>query len=196
MTIPPIAYKIFEFVKLHRKPILIGGGGLFAIGTTISLVNRVRLSSTGEKIVEKIKSIIGTPYIWGSRDPSKGVDCSGTVVWALRELGLEPKKWNATAADMHSQSDFVVVPQPGDLAFYGSLLGGINHVMVYMGDGKVIGSSGGGPLTKTVADAKARNACVKELPVNYRDDFRGYGRLPVKPISDVSVGSLNMLGSC
>lgn len=189
-----VLYRIFDFVRRHKFAFGVGGG-VVTVGVAVSLVKRKLAAGVGRKIVAKLEEQLGTPYIWGSRDPAKGLDCSGAVVWALRELGLEPKKYDATAADLHKQSSTVILPQAGDLAFYGSILGGISHVMVYMGDGKVIGASGGGPSTKTAADAKAKNAMVKVLPVNYRSDFRGYGRLPVQTVKDVAVGGLHMLGA-
>jgi cell wall-associated NlpC family hydrolase len=164
-----------------------------AIATTVS---RAKASALGQKVVDKIKTVIGTPYIWGGSDPGKGFDCSGVVVWALQQLGLEPKKFDGTAAELHKKSSLVLVPQVGDLAFYGSLFGGVSHVMVYMGDGKVIGASGGGSSTTTAAKAREQNAMVKILPVDYRSDFRGYGRLPYKPPAETMVGGLHMMGAC
>lgn len=184
--------KILPFLRAHRTAVTIGGG-VAAVGMVVSVVKRKQAAAVGEQIVAKLKSVLGTPYIWGSRDPAKGLDCSGAVVWSLRSLGLEPKSFNSTAAGMKKDSSYVLIPQPGDLAFYGPFLGDVSHVMVYAGDGLVIGASGGGPSTTTVAAAKAKNAAVKVLPVNYRDDFRGYGRLPVQE-ADTAVG-LDMLGS-
>jgi cell wall-associated NlpC family hydrolase len=184
-----------NYIKLHKIAFGVGAG-VVAVGTTISLVSRKKAAAVGEKIVAKIMEHLGTPYIWGSRNPEKGLDCSGTIVFALRELGLEPKKYNATAADLWKQCSRVYIPQVGDLIFYGGgLLSGPSHVMVYMGDGKVIGSSGGGPSTTTVAKAREQGAEVKVLPMNYRNDPYGVGRLPVKEVKDESVGGLNILGS-
>ena len=132
------------------------------------------------------------PVYLGKRDPSKGLDCSGTVVWALRELGLEPKKFNATAADLWKQSSLVFIPQIGDLGFYNNPP---THVMVYCGDGKVVGASGGGSSTTTITKAREQGAEVKVLDIDYRHDFKAFGRLPVQEIKDESVGSLNMLGA-
>lgn len=187
-------HKALAFVRAHKVAFGVGGGGLVVAGTVVSLVKRKKAAAIGEQVVAKLQSVLGTPYIWGSRDPVKGLDCSGAVVWALRDLGLEPKKWNATAADLYKQSSMVLIPQVGDLVFYGPL-GGVDHVMVYLGDGKVIGASGGGSSTTTVAEAQAKNAAVKVLPIDYRSDRRGVGRLPVQTATDAVVGTLHMLGS-
>lgn len=187
------AVRVRDVLRAHPN-YAIAGLGVITVSTAVAFVERKRALAIGEQVVAKIRSVLGTPYIWGSRDPAKGLDCSGTVVWALRELGLEPKGWNATAAEMAKAASAVIVPQVGDLAFYGSIFSGVNHVMVYVGDGKVIGASGGGPGTNTVAEARAKGAEVKVLPVNYRSDFRGYGRLPVQAAAGAAVGGLNMMG--
>ncbi len=75
------------------------------------------------------------------------------------------------------------------------MFGDPTHVMMVMEDGKVIGASGGGPSTTSVAKAEEQNAKVKILPANYRSDLRSYGRLPVQATSDTAVGGLDMLGS-
>lgn len=187
-------YKVLTFVRTHKVAFGVGGGAI-AVATTVSLVRRGRAAAVGEKVVEKMKSVLGVPYVWGSNDPLRGLDCSGAVVWVLRRLGLKPSKWDATAASLRKESSLVILPQVGDLVFYGPLLGSVNHVMVYMGDGKVIGASGGGSMTKTAEEARAKGAEVKILPVDYRKDFRGYGRLSLGPVREEAVGGLHMLGA-
>jgi len=164
-------------------------GGAIAGAATMLTVGRVRAASMGRKLVDKLRSVLGTPYIWGGSDPSRGLDCSGAVVWALQQLGLKPKGWDSTAAGLQKQASRVLAPVPGDLAFYGSS-GNVSHVMVYAGAGDVIGATGGGSDTKTVADARARGAEVKVVPVTYRSDFLGYGRLPVVAAADAVVAGL------
>ena len=194
----PFLTNAWSFIKLHKMGVGIGVGSVAAVGTTMSLINRHKAAAIGEKLVEKIRSVIGVPYIYGSRDPAKGLDCSGTVVWALRELGLEPKGWNSTAADLWKQCSRVYSPVVGDLIFYGgSLLKDPSHVMIYAGADRVVGASGGGPSTTTVAKAREKNAEVKELDIDYRKDRSGMGRLPLKEVEvkDEAVGGLHMLGS-
>ncbi|EEI28379.1 C40 family peptidase [Corynebacterium glucuronolyticum] len=80
--------------------------------------------------VEKAKSQLGTPYVWGGQAPGRGFDCSGLVQWAYRESGVELPR---TAAAMAMGSS---VPQsalqPGDLAVWSG------HVAMCIGDGKMI----------------------------------------------------------
>ena len=67
--------------------------------------------------------------------------------------------------------------------------------MIAIGDGKVIGATGGGPATTTAAAAQARGAAGKEVAMDYRKDRLGFGRLPLGDVKETAaVGSLHMLG--
>lgn len=132
---------------------------------------------------------MGIPYIWGGRDPDKGLDCSGAITACVVECGYAPKSFlNNTADSLYrmcksvSESD----AKAGDLAFYGSRFH-VTHVMMCVGDGRLIGASGGGRDTTSEAVAKAQNAKVKIVPAGKRSkDFVGYGRLPFKEDKAVS----------
>ena len=65
--------------------------------------------------------------------------------------------------------------QAMDIVFYGS---GTNagHVVFAMGDGKVIGASGGNPQTTSDAAAKTKGAKVRIDDRNYRNDLIGIYR--------------------
>lgn len=182
---------IFPVLTGTHKLLLALGGGVAVVGTAVALVKRKQAAAIGEQVVAKIKEWADArvPYLWGGRNPEVGLDCSGTVVASRKALGIAAKSWNATAEDLRKQASRVFFPQPGDLALYGSIWGGASHVMTAMGDGKVIGASGGGSSTTTVEKAKAKGAEVKILPYDYRKDFMGWYRLPVVAASDnVTVG--------
>jgi len=90
--------------------------------------------SAVEIVLAKARAQLGKPYVYGSAGPNS-FDCSGFTmfVWAAAGVGLPH---NAAA-----QYDSVRhVPakdlRPGDLVFFGS--GGIGHVGLYVGGGKMI----------------------------------------------------------
>lgn len=126
---------------------------------------------------------IGEPYSWGGGSPAspwpdnagKGWDCSGYVQAALVQLGLmDEDESDRTAQGLYDITADISSPELGDLAFYGTRPDNITHVMLCVGDGRVIGASGG--TSSTHGDDP--NARVKVFSSHlYRSDFIGYGRL-------------------
>jgi cell wall-associated NlpC family hydrolase len=92
-------------------------------------------------LVDYAMTFIGTPYVWGGYSRG-GVDCSGFA-------GLVYKTYanvqlNRTASDMSSQGSTVSKSniRPGDLMFFDSGYGSkINHVGIYVGNGKMVHAS-------------------------------------------------------
>jgi cell wall-associated NlpC family hydrolase len=81
------------------------------------------------------ESQIGTPYVWGSTDPTTGFDCSGLVVWAYGLAGVVvPRVTNDQWQDEpHVAMDQLV---PGDLVFFGES-NYADHVGIYIGNGAI-----------------------------------------------------------
>lgn len=99
-----------------------------------------------DAVLAAARSHLGAPYYWGADGPSM-FDCSGFVLYVLRQdTGLI--NWgDDTAAGIKSRLPSTNNPQPGDLNFYtGS--SGVSHVEMYTGSGTTeIGASGGGSST-------------------------------------------------
>ena len=128
---------------------------------------------------------VGKPYIWGSKGPDS-FDCSGYVTDGYFSVGLPDWRQTRSSADLFDLLEDVQIlvgetssipkPQPGDLCFWGNP---VNHVMVYWGDGRVLGACGGDHTTTTLEEALKRNAKVRfRSGVNYRAAFRGYRTSP------------------
>lgn len=124
----------------------------------------------------------GSPYLWGGRGQyvdggtARCFDCSGLVVWALYNMGGPDLRWGVNTDVLWNGLPAVDVPQFGDLVFYGgSAANDVSHVEVWLGDGAVVGASGGDRTTTSVEEARRRGACVK-VKANYleRKDFRGF----------------------
>lgn len=129
--------------------------------------------------VRELLATIGVPYAWGSGTPatpwpSDRYDCSGFAQGALVYLGLlrraEPDRSAAALADACDPVE-LGHQRLGDLAFYGT--GGVHHVMVCLGDGWVIGASGGGSETHG-DDPRAHVQLHHYL---YRRDWVCFGRI-------------------
>jgi len=93
------------------------------------------------RVAELAKSYAGVgTYRYGGNNPLTGVDCSG---FSRYVLGNSAGVWlSRTAASQSQQGRRVDInsAKAGDLIFYGNG-SSVNHVAVYMGNGKVIHAS-------------------------------------------------------
>lgn len=80
----------------------------------------------------------GNPYVYGGTSLTNGADCSGFVMSVFANFGITlPRVADAQYASSGEKS--LEELEPGDLLFYGS--GGISHVALYIGDGRIIHAS-------------------------------------------------------
>ena len=101
--------------------------------------------SAGQKIVEMAKQYLGTPYVYGGNGP-KSFDCSGFTKYIYGKYGIT---LNRTAASQlqHGYAVSKSELKPGDLVFF-KKGGSVNHVGIYVGDGKMIHASSPGDVVK------------------------------------------------
>ena len=95
-----------------------------------------------KKVIAESRRWLGTPYKYGGQD-RKGMDCSGMVQTVFNNaLGM---KLPRTSRDMAAQSKRISRKElrPADLVFFVSQQGGsrINHVAIYVGNGRIIHST-------------------------------------------------------
>ncbi|MDO5136579.1 MAG: NlpC/P60 family protein [Eubacteriales bacterium] len=100
-----------------------------------------------DKLVAIAKKELGKPYIWGGNGP-EGYDCSGFVNYCYRTLGYTIPRTSYYAADTGVKIDPNDISewQTGDLLVRrGDINGGsMGHIIMYIGDGKVIQSTRAG----------------------------------------------------
>lgn len=91
-----------------------------------------------QSVLQKALALLGTPYRWGGADPDQGFDCSGLVGYVFRNaLGIELPR---VSRDMARTGELVTDRAKlvaGDLVFFG-LKGRINHVGIYLGEGRFL----------------------------------------------------------
>jgi cell wall-associated NlpC family hydrolase len=96
-------------------------------------------------IVDYARQFLGTPYKWGGSSPL-GMDCSGFIQTVMKQFGVDLPHSSVAMAQLGrrvSRGEMRV----GDLVFSdlsgrnGSGYNGIDHVGMYIGNGKIIESS-------------------------------------------------------
>jgi len=114
-------------------------------------------------VLALVRPYLGAPYRYGGTGEG-GFDCSGLVVRVYRELGVRLPR---TSAEMFRQLPPVVEPLPGDLVFFSFSGNVIDHVGIYLGEGRF-------------AHASNRGVVIEPLDLPwYKKAFRGARRVPL-----------------
>lgn len=121
------------------------GESLIVTGTAVNTVaagsdvSRSGSNATGDRIVAKAAEYLGTPYRYGGASPG-GFDCSGFTSYIFSQFGISLYR---TAAGQYgngvpvSKGNLIA----GDLVFFACYSSSINHVGIYVGNGRFIHSS-------------------------------------------------------
>lgn len=109
-----------------------------ALNTQVNSINGVSntggASSTAEAFVAKVRSYIGIPYVWGGTNPATGLDCSGLVQTAAREVGVTVPRVTWDQQNAGTEIPSIDQAKPGDIL----ITNGGAHVAVFVGDGKAV----------------------------------------------------------
>src|SRR4051812_50200542 len=114
--------------------------GLNSTSATDSGYGSATGSASETAVVAEAQKYIGVPYLWGGTDPSKGLDCSGFTQLVFGNLGVDLPRVSSQQATAGRPVASVADARPGDLVFfdYASDRPGIDHVGIYIGNGKMI----------------------------------------------------------
>lgn len=96
------------------------------------------LSSGRAAVVSFARKMLGTPYVWGGTQMD-GVDCSGLVLLALKQAGINAPRVSANQAGMGKRVALNDL-KPGDLVAWdnSSRNHGADHIAIYIGNGQII----------------------------------------------------------
>lgn len=107
-----------------------------------------------QSIVDYACKFIGNPYVWGGTSLTKGCDCSGFVQQIMKKYGITMERSSYYQAKQGVKRTSATM-RPGDLIFYADSGGTVNHVVIYIGGGYMVG-------------AQSRRAGIKVYKWNYR----------------------------
>lgn len=90
-------------------------------------------------VLFRAMALVGTPYKWGGNTPQSGFDCSGLVDYIYQHAAdIQLPHSSRDMADVNGRKIRKLTElASGDLVFFGNLRG-INHVGVYVGQGRFV----------------------------------------------------------
>lgn len=95
-------------------------------------------SSRVQDALKRAFSLLGTPYRWGGTSPETGFDCSGLVGYVFRTIGIDLPRVSREMAGAGTPVNDRDALAKGDLVFFGRSGSRIDHVGIYIGDGKFL----------------------------------------------------------
>lgn len=94
-------------------------------------------------LIKEARSWIGTPYAYGRAEKRRGTDCSGFIMSLFNGVyNVQLPRSSAMQKEFSQPVKFDKI-QPGDLVFFttGKSSSRVNHVGLYVGNGKMIHAS-------------------------------------------------------
>lgn len=128
---------------------------LIVPGARSSNATAAPVTGRAQSVLARAFALLGTPYRWGGTS-TEGFDCSGLVGYVFRNaLGVELPR---VARDMAQTGTQIERSQltAGDLVFFSTHSSGVDHVGIYIGNGKFLHA----PRT-------GRDVTVSELDTGY-----------------------------
>ena len=126
------------------------GGGGFASALATATGERpgsapATAGPGGDDVVAAAKKYLGTPYVFGSTDPGRGLDCSALVQRAYGDLGVRLPRGSAQQASAGRPVASMSEARPGDILAFNSP---VDHVGIYLGNNQMIAAPKPGDQVK------------------------------------------------
>ena len=106
------------------------------------------------QLVNYALQFVGNRYVWGGTSLTNGVDCSGFTMRVMEKFGVSLPHYSGSQAQMGKKVTSATM-KPGDLIFYAGSNGKVNHVAIYIGNGRIV-------------HAASRRSGIKTSTWNYR----------------------------
>ena len=110
--------------------------------------------SRRSQLVNYALQFVGNRYVWGGTSLTNGVDCSGFTMRVMEKFGVSLPHYSGSQAQMGKKVTSATMI-PGDLIFYAGSNGKVNHVAIYIGNGRIV-------------HAASRRSGIKTSTWNYR----------------------------
>jgi peptidoglycan DL-endopeptidase CwlO len=146
--------------------------------------------------VAEASKYLGVPYVWGGTDPAKGLDCSGFTKLVFGNLGIDLPRVSSQQATAGRPVASLADARPGDMVFFDHSSGrpGIDHVGIYIGNGKMIAAPKAGEVV-SVKDVGTPSVIRRVLPEQTLPAMAGgASALSGVPYSDLFTRAANRHG--
>ena len=110
--------------------------------------------SRRSQLVNYALQFVGNRYVWGGTSLTNGVDCSRFTMRVMEKFGVSLPHYSGSQAQMGKKVTSATM-KPGDLIFYAGSNGKVNHVAIYIGNGRIV-------------HAASRRSGIKTSTWNYR----------------------------
>ncbi|MGI6669726.1 MAG: NlpC/P60 family protein [Acetivibrionales bacterium] len=130
-----------DYVRIQEERVSRGGGNDSTGTAGAPEEESLKNADIRNRIVEYAKTLLGVKYVYGGSSP-KGFDCSGFVSYVFKKFGITLQRTSAGMGNGGKPVEKSAL-KPGDLVFFDTNggLNRINHVGIYIGDGKFIHAS-------------------------------------------------------
>ena len=124
-----LTYKVYATYRWHAT---YGGSAAYAKSGSSNPAVYVA-NSFGTRVIQEASRHAGAPYQWGAAGPTR-FDCSGFTMYVFKRFG---KSLPHSSGQQYSVSKHISRSsmRVGDLLFFHSSSGSINHVAIYAGNG-------------------------------------------------------------
>jgi len=92
------------------------------------------------EIVTQALGLTGTNYKWGGNHPNDGMDCSGLVIYVVKQVSSHSLPHHAAAIARMTRPIKRKELAPGDLVFFNTMQRRYSHVGVYIGNNNFVHS--------------------------------------------------------
>ena len=137
-------------VAAIHAPAIHAPAGRLAAGraprTAHRIVHRIVRATFGTRVILEARKHYGARYVWGAMGPYQ-FDCSGFTSYVFRKLGVRLPR---TAQEQYGATRHVshAAARVGDLIFRYGRGGGIYHVGIYAGRGRIINAPHSGTVVR------------------------------------------------
>lgn len=101
------------------------------------------LNPARQQLVQAALRSMGVRYRWGGNTPKEGFDCSGFTRYSFKNVNIQLPR---TAAEQSRASRTIQRHdlKPGDMIFFRTSGRQVNHVGIYLGNGRFVHAASGG----------------------------------------------------